>query len=57
MKHIITSGIVVILSAIVWLKWGGLSCDLGGLVLLLADIAVISISVGKFREERKGMAR
>ena len=44
MKHsIILSLIVIALSVIVWLHWGGLSNDYGTLLVALADTFILTV--------------
>ena len=47
MKQAIISIIVIALSILVWLHWGGLSNDLGTLIIALADVLFITIIVDK----------
>ena len=47
MKQAIISIIVIALSILVWLHWGGLSNDLGTLIIALAYVLFITIIVDK----------
>ena len=54
MKQAIYSIIVLALSIIVWLHWGGLSNDMGTLIIMLADafiLTVIADNAGKKSEK------
>ena len=48
MKALIYSIIVLALSVIVWLQWGGLTNDLGTLIIALADVFIINVIVDNF---------
>lgn len=43
MKQAIISVIVLALSIIVWLHWGGLSNDMGTLIIALADVFALTV--------------
>lgn len=43
MKQAIYSIIVLALSIIVWLHWGGLSNDMGTLIIALADVFAFTV--------------
>ena len=43
MKALIYSIIVLALSAIVWLHWGGFSNDMGTLIIMLLDVFFITV--------------
>lgn len=43
MKQAIYSIIVIALSIIVWLHWGGLSNDMGTLIIALADVFALTV--------------
>lgn len=43
MKQAIYSIIVIALSIIVWLHWGGFSNDMGTLVIALADVFALTV--------------
>ena len=47
MKQAILSIIVIALSIIVWLHWGGLSNNMGTLILMLADAFILTAIAGK----------
>lgn len=51
MKRIIYSIIVLALSAIVWLHWGGLSNDMGTFIIMLADVFAITVIVDNTRKK------
>lgn len=42
MKQAIISVIVLTLSIIVWLHWGGLSNDMGTIIIALADVFALT---------------
>ena len=42
MKQAIISVIILALSIIVWLHWGGLSNDMGTLIIALADVFALT---------------
>ena len=43
MKQAIISVIIIALSIIVWLHWGGFSNDMGTLIIALADVFVLTV--------------
>ena len=43
MKQAIISVIILALSIIVWLHWGGLSNDMGTLIIALADVFALTV--------------
>jgi len=43
MKQAVISVIIIALSIIVWLHWGGLSNDMGTLVIALADVFALVV--------------
>ena len=43
MKQAIISVIIFALSIIVWLHWGGLSNDMGTLIIALADVFILTV--------------
>ena len=43
MKQAIISVIIIALSNIVWLQWGGFSNDMGTLIIALADVFVLTV--------------
>jgi hypothetical protein len=43
MKQAIYSIIVLALSIIVWLHWGGLSNDMGTFIIMLADAFILTV--------------
>ena len=47
MKVFIYSLIVLVLSVALWLHWGGLSNDIGTLIIALSDVLFITIIVDK----------
>jgi len=51
MKQAILSVIVIALSIIVWLHWGGLSNDMGTLILMLADAFILNVIADKTHEK------
>lgn len=51
MKRFILSAVVLIISAIVWVHWGGFSNSFGGLVIALFDTLILACMAGK--SERK----
>lgn len=51
MKQAILSIIVIALSIIVWLRWGGLSNDMGTFVLMLADVFILTVIADKTHEK------
>ena len=53
MKHIIYSVIVLALSVIVWLHWGGLSNDMGTFIIMLADAFALTVIADKAREKKQ----
>ena len=40
MSRFVTYTIIIVLSAIIWLHWGGLSNDMGTLVIAAADALI-----------------
>jgi hypothetical protein len=53
MRHIIYSVIVLALSAIVWLHWGGLSNDMGTFIIMLADAFALTVIADKAHEKNQ----
>lgn len=53
MKHIIYSVIVLALSVIVWLHWGGLSNDMGAFIIMLSDVFALTVIADKAHEKNK----
>lgn len=51
MKRFILSAVVLAISAIVWVHWGGFSNPFGGLVIALFDTLILACMAGK--SERK----
>lgn len=47
MKRLILSVIVLVISAIVWVHWGGFSNPFGGLVIALFDALILACMAGK----------
>jgi F0F1-type ATP synthase assembly protein I len=43
MKQVIISIVIIAISIIVWLHWGGFSNDLGTLIIALADVFAITV--------------
>jgi len=43
MKQAVISVIIFALSIIVWLHWGGLSNDMGTLIIALADVFILTV--------------
>lgn len=43
MKQAIISIVIIAISIIVWLHWGGLSNDLGTLIIALADVFALTV--------------
>lgn len=43
MKQAILSILVLFLSIIVWLHWGGLSNDMGTLIIMIADAFILTV--------------
>ena len=43
MKQAVISVIIFTLSIIVWLHWGGLSNDMGTLIIALADVFALTV--------------
>lgn len=43
MKQAIISVIILALSIIVWLHWGGFSNDMGTLIIALADVFALTV--------------
>lgn len=48
MKQAIISIVIIAISIIVWLHWGGLSNDLGTLIIALADVFVLTVVADNF---------
>lgn len=53
MKHIIYSIIVLALSIIVWLHWGGLSNDMGTFIIMLSDAFALTVIADKAHEKKQ----
>ena len=53
MKQAIYSIIVLALSIIVWLHWGGLSNDMGTFILMLADAFILTVIADNTRKKVK----
>lgn len=51
MKQAILSIIVITLSIIVWLHWGGFSNDMGTLILMLADALILTVIADNTHEK------
>ena len=51
MKQAIYSIIVLALSIIVWLHWGGLSNDMGTLIIMLADAFILTVIADNTRKK------
>ena len=51
MKQAIYSIIVLALSIIVWLHWGGLSNDMGTFIIMLADVFALTVIVDNTRKK------
>ena len=51
MKQAIYSIIVLALSVIVWLHWGGLSNDMGTFIIMLADTFILTVIADKAHEK------
>ena len=51
MKALIYSIIVIVLSIVVWLHWGGFSNDQATLILALADIFLITAIFGNHNQK------
>lgn len=45
MKQAIISIIIIAISILIWLHWGGLSNDLGTLIIALADVFALTVVV------------
>lgn len=43
MKQVIISIVIIALSIVIWLHWGGLSNDLGTLIIALADVFALTV--------------
>ena len=43
MKQAILSILVLALSVIVWLHWGGLSNDMGTFIIMIADVFALTV--------------
>ena len=43
MKQAILSILVLFFSIIVWLHWGGLSSDMGTLIIMITDAFILSV--------------
>ena len=48
MKQAIISIVIIAISIIVWLHWGGLSNDLGTLIIALADVFALTVIADNF---------
>jgi len=46
MKQAVISVLILALSIIVWLHWGGLSNDMGTLIIALADVFILNVVAG-----------
>ena len=56
MKQAVISVIIIALSIIVWLHWGGLSNDMGTLVIALADVfALIVVADNSPKKSEKNL--
>ena len=53
MKQAIYSIIVLALSAVLWLHWGGLSNDIATLVIMLADAFALTVIADNTRKKVK----
>lgn len=53
MKQAIYSIIVIALSIIVWLHWGGLSNDMGTFIIMLADTFILTVIADNTRKKVK----
>ncbi len=53
MKQAIYSIIVIALSIIVWLHWGGLSNDMGTFIIMLADAFILTVIADNTRKKVK----
>lgn len=51
MKQAIYSIIVIALSIIVWLHWGGLSNDMGTFILMMADVFILTVIADNTHEK------
>jgi F0F1-type ATP synthase assembly protein I len=51
MKQAIYSIIVLALSIIVWLHWGGLSNDMGTFIIMLADAFILTVIADNTRKK------
>ena len=51
MKQAIYSIIVIALSIIVWLHWGGLSNDMGTFIIMLADAFILTVIADNTRKK------
>jgi F0F1-type ATP synthase assembly protein I len=51
MKQAIYSIIVLALSIIVWLHWGGLSSDMGTFIIMLADAFILTVIADNTRKK------
>ena len=51
MKQAIYSIIVLVLSIIVWLHWGGLSNDMGTFIIMLADVFALTVIADNTRKK------
>ena len=52
MKHIISTIVIIALSVIVWLKWGGIHNDMGTLVILMADTFAFTVMASNRHDEK-----
>jgi len=53
MKQAIISVIILALSIIVWLHWGGLSNDMGTFIIMLADAFILTVIADNTRKKVK----
>ena len=51
MKQAILSILVLALSIIVWLHWGGLSNDMGTFILMIADAFILTVIADNTRKK------
>ena len=43
MKQAVISIVIIVISILIWLHWGGLSNDLGTLIIALADVFALTV--------------
>ena len=43
MKPAVISIVIIVISILIWLHWGGLSNDLGTLIIALADVFALTV--------------